>query len=314
MERLYDFGDADFAAPPPAAYSPLPASRDDGETVPDSNCCPICTVEYDDDEDSRPHTFDCCGGSICSACLNQCLENFSAPDGTLLLCPLGGCDLSAALHGRADDGVADDAGRDDDSGTLQGGLRRFAAPVASTASTSSRASRAAPASAGSLWPFSETAAPTASASAQSRGASGFSSALPSASAVSPGIARGARAATFGLLNAAAEAAQPPAPTPGGALSSALAASRALGLRPPVFDYRSAANPYGPGRASGGGGSAAPAPAAASSTAGTPSAAAGSGRGVIKVFWDIENMHLHENENSQEVRASGHAGVGALGCR
>jgi hypothetical protein len=86
------------------------------------------------------------------------------------------------------------------------------------------------------------------------------------------------------------------------------------LRQPHTSYRAVAGGAGEPDPAGSAQGAAAAPPSDAAAAAASGAASGQGqggaRGVIKVFWDIENAHLHESEED-EVCGSASRGLPAL---
>jgi len=248
--------------------------------------CPLCTIDFDDaDATCRPNRFECCGNTVCSSCLAE-LQTSS----DFTVCPFG-CDLSAVLGHSEADGSPTAA-----ASASPADVSTSASPVPADEYLSS-----------SVLPESLLhGAPAAADSRRSSAASGRAAAAGRGRAAGGAAAVGTPAAQEA---GADECAFPSLAAARGVPRGATAAViQTASLRQPHTSYRAVAGGAGEPEpaGSGEGGAAAAAAAAPADAAAAAASGAGSGqaqggpRGVIKVFWDIENAHLHESEED-EVR-------------
>jgi hypothetical protein len=241
--------------------------------------CALCTVEFDDEPENRSHGLGCCGRRVCTSCLNELMSMGDAN----MPCPFG-CSMKDVLkddgEGAEDGGVFSEDEEGEEEGPMpsvfddDGDSHAAPAPRGTDAATLKLDEELAQAIMREEY---SAAAAASDPSGKNAGLSGINQ------SAGPGAGKKKRKANKA---AGGDDGAPLHPLPSLAsqpLRQSVSAARAA--PPSLSGYRpSQPSPF-------------------ASTQKVPaSAVSGLGsnlKGVIKVFWDIENAHLHDRVLGQQ---------------
>lgn len=251
--------------------------------------CALCTIDFDEaNEEDRPHRFPCCGKSVCTSCLYE-LQSTIGPSASL--CPFG-CSMQEVPKGskKGEESPASDADED-----WLGSRKRSAVAAAEVDEDGDAEDDDEEEDDG-------TAAEEAAAEERRKRLKEIEK---SDAALAAALAREEEQSAAFPLGGAPEANKKKKKKKAVSTGAEQAAHPLPSLFAPKPQAQAQPQAQAMAAAAAGSGASVSAAAGPAIVAGTGTG----GRALIKVFWDIENAHLHDYQHHNSHYGSTGAGVG-----